>query len=109
MLIEFVLLFMQSFLDFEVDSDEKYEEEEPGENLEIDKEENTDMDPDEDDDGFFVPNRYLSQGEGCEDDEKPVASESCVTPGGEHVIDSCCSVQVTPERLKALQLAKAFE
>ena len=58
-----------------------------GEGSDDEKEANgdADADPEEEDDGFFVPHGYLSEGEGCEDDED----------------------DVSPERLKARQLAKA--
>lgn len=76
--------------DYEIDSDDEWEEEEPGESLsssegEEDKEEKEEKEEDEDDeDGWMVPHGYLSEGEGCEDDE-----------------------EVTPEMLKARQAAKA--
>lgn len=63
-------------LDYEIDSDEEWEEEEPGESLsDCDKEEeeeNTEEnlskadDEDESEDGFFVPDGYLSENEGVE-------------------------------------------
>ncbi|KAL5003935.1 hypothetical protein ScPMuIL_017391 [Solemya velum] len=72
--------------DYEVDSDEEWEEEEPGESLsdsegEEDKEKE---DEEEDEEGWMVPHGYLSEDEGIEEDEP-----------------------VTPELLKARQLAKA--
>ncbi|XP_023572703.1 chromatin assembly factor 1 subunit A [Octodon degus] len=66
----------KKLLDYEVDSDEEWEEEEPGESLshsEGDDEEEVGEDEDEDD-GFLVPHGYLSEDEGvteeCTDPEK---------------------------------------
>ncbi|OCU00336.1 hypothetical protein XELAEV_18006108mg [Xenopus laevis] len=58
-------------LDYEVDSDEEWEEEEPGESLSHSEGENDDdpKEDDEDDDGFFVPHGYLSDDEGVSDEE----------------------------------------
>ncbi|KAK3097073.1 hypothetical protein FSP39_006117 [Pinctada imbricata] len=72
--------------DYEVDSDDEWEEEEPGESLsasegEEEKDENSD---DEEEDGWMVPHGYLSEGEGCDDDE-----------------------EITPEVMKARQKARA--
>lgn len=71
-------------LDYDVDSDEEWEEEEPGESLsDCDKDEEEENleeaghsksdDEDESEDGFFVPDGYLSENEGVqlEDDELP--------------------------------------
>ncbi|KAE8673119.1 hypothetical protein F3Y22_tig00111810pilonHSYRG00022 [Hibiscus syriacus] len=64
-------------LDYDVDSDEEWEEEEPGESLsdceKDEEEENYDGcskadDEDESEDGFFVPDGYLSENEGVEVD-----------------------------------------
>ncbi|XP_076903958.1 chromatin assembly factor 1 subunit FAS1-like [Bidens hawaiensis] len=65
-------------LDYEIDSDEEWEEEEPGESLsDCEKEEDDDTmednlskaeDEDESEDGFFVPDGYLSENEGVEVD-----------------------------------------
>ncbi|XP_076009736.1 chromatin assembly factor 1 subunit A [Genypterus blacodes] len=66
----------KDLLDYEVDSDEEWEEEEPGESLshsegEDEEEGGEDADnDDEDDDGFFVPHGYLSDGEGALEDEE---------------------------------------
>ncbi|KAM3852387.1 chromatin assembly factor 1 subunit A isoform 2-T3 [Vipera latastei] len=73
-------------LDYEVESDEEWEEEEPGESLshsEGDEEEDAGEEEDEDD-GFFVPHGYLSEDEG--------------------VIEEC-----DPENHKARQKLKAKE
>ncbi|CAL1592852.1 unnamed protein product [Knipowitschia caucasica] len=55
----------KDLLDYEVDSDEEWEEEEPGESLS--HSEGEDEEPgeedDDDDDGFFVPHGYLSDDE----------------------------------------------
>ncbi|PIN20400.1 Chromatin assembly factor-I [Handroanthus impetiginosus] len=65
-------------LDYEIDSDEEWEEEEPGESLsDCDKDEEDesmeghlkDDDEDESEDGFFVPDGYLSENEGVNADE----------------------------------------
>ncbi|XP_041646812.1 chromatin assembly factor 1 subunit A [Cheilinus undulatus] len=61
----------KDLLDYEVDSDEEWEEEEPGESLSHsegeDEEEGGD---DDDDDGFFVPHGYLSEDEGALEEEE---------------------------------------
>ncbi|XP_027085917.2 chromatin assembly factor 1 subunit FAS1 isoform X1 [Coffea arabica] len=69
-------------LDYEIDSDEEWEEEEPGESLsdcEKDGEEESldegcsrDDGDDESEDGFFVPDGYLSEDEGVEVDKLEV-------------------------------------
>uniref|UniRef100_A0A672K679 Chromatin assembly factor 1 subunit A-like n=1 Tax=Sinocyclocheilus grahami TaxID=75366 RepID=A0A672K679_SINGR len=62
----------KELLDYEVDSDEEWEEEEPGESLSHSEGDDDDEggDDDDDDDGFFVPHGYLSEGEGAlEEDE----------------------------------------
>ncbi|XP_067169116.1 chromatin assembly factor 1 subunit A isoform X3 [Apteryx mantelli] len=62
----------KKLLDYEVDSDEEWEEEEPGESLSHsegdDEEEGEDED---DDDGFFVPHGYLSEDEGVTEECDP--------------------------------------
>ncbi|KAK9075170.1 hypothetical protein SSX86_003490 [Deinandra increscens subsp. villosa] len=65
-------------LDYEIDSDEEWEEEEPGESLsDCEKEEDDENmdenlskvdDEDESEDGFFVPDGYLSENEGVDVD-----------------------------------------
>ncbi|XP_039188795.1 chromatin assembly factor 1 subunit A isoform X2 [Crotalus tigris] len=60
-------------LDYEVESDEEWEEEEPGESLshsEGDEEEDGGEEEDEDD-GFFVPHGYLSEDEGVSEERDP--------------------------------------
>jgi len=79
-------------LDYEVESDEEWEEEEPGESISHSEGENDDEPEegggggdDDDEDGFFVPHGYLSEDEGCREE-------------GEHM---------SPSKLKEYQLAKA--
>ncbi|KAM6921545.1 chromatin assembly factor 1 subunit A [Xenentodon cancila] len=63
----------KDLLDYEVDSDEEWEEEEPGESLshsEGEDEEEGGDDEDDDDDGFFVPHGYLSDDEGALEEEE---------------------------------------
>ncbi|XP_046543098.1 LOW QUALITY PROTEIN: chromatin assembly factor 1 subunit A-like [Haliotis rubra] len=74
--------------DYEVDSDDEWEEEEPGESVsssedEGDEKEDKDEDEEEEEDGWMVPHGYLSEDEGCEQDE-----------------------EITPDVLKARQMAK---
>ncbi|KAG8496914.1 hypothetical protein CXB51_008096 [Gossypium anomalum] len=67
-------------LDYDVDSDEEWEEEEPGESLsDCDKDEDeescdgcTKADEDETEDGFFVPDGYLSENEGVQVDRMEI-------------------------------------
>uniref|UniRef100_A0A8C6TFY1 Chromatin assembly factor 1, subunit A (p150) n=1 Tax=Neogobius melanostomus TaxID=47308 RepID=A0A8C6TFY1_9GOBI len=62
----------KDLLDYEVDSDEEWEEEEPGESLshsEGEDEEEGGEEDGEDDDGFFVPHGYLSDDEGALEEE----------------------------------------
>ncbi|XP_038704439.1 chromatin assembly factor 1 subunit FAS1-like isoform X2 [Tripterygium wilfordii] len=72
-------------MDYDVDSDEEWEEEEPGESLsdcEKDCEDNLEEglpkgnDEDESEDGFFVPDGYLSENEGVQADK--MESESSI-------------------------------
>ncbi|XP_018426155.1 PREDICTED: chromatin assembly factor 1 subunit A [Nanorana parkeri] len=73
--------------DYEVDSDEEWEEDEPGESLSHSEGDDDDEDPkeeegdddDDDDDGFFVPHGYLS------DDEGGVSDEECKNPENQKV------------------------
>ncbi|XP_072516436.1 chromatin assembly factor 1 subunit A [Salminus brasiliensis] len=62
----------KELLDYEVDSDEEWEEEEPGESLSHSEGDDDDEagEDDDDDDGFFVPHGYLSDGEGALEDEE---------------------------------------
>lgn len=64
----------KKLLDYEVDSDDEWEEEEPGESLSHSEgDEDDDVGEDEDeDDGFFVPHGYLSEDEGV--------TEECADP-----------------------------
>ncbi|XP_026160832.1 chromatin assembly factor 1 subunit A [Mastacembelus armatus] len=63
----------KDLLEYEVDSDEEWEEEEPGESLsqsEGEDEEEGGEDDDDDDDGFFVPHGYLSDDEVALEEEE---------------------------------------
>ncbi|XP_042333717.1 chromatin assembly factor 1 subunit A isoform X2 [Sceloporus undulatus] len=63
----------EKLLDYEVESDEEWEEEEPGESLshsEGDDDEDGGEEEDEDD-GFFVPHGYLSEDEGVTEECDP--------------------------------------
>lgn len=62
-------------LDYEVDSDEEWEEEEPGESLSGTEEEKESEDDYEVDNEFFVPHGYLSEDEEKDGDD-PVSPES---------------------------------
>ncbi|KAM9330575.1 chromatin assembly factor 1 subunit A [Gastrophryne carolinensis] len=69
-------------LDYEVDSDDEWEEEEPGESLSHSEGEDEEEEPKEDeddDDGFFVPHGYLSE------DEGGVSDEECKNPENQKV------------------------
>ncbi|XP_074310646.1 chromatin assembly factor 1 subunit FAS1-like isoform X2 [Silene latifolia] len=75
-------------LDYEIDSDEEWEEEEPGESLsdsEKEEEENLDEvscngdDEEESEDGFFVPDGYLSENEGVEIDKSQSEAGDAIT------------------------------
>lgn len=61
----------------------------------------------EDEDGFFVPHGYLSEGEGGESDEEEV--RICLVSLAEVALLTCRFVdwQMSPEKLKARQAAKA--
>uniref|UniRef100_UPI0037E753D7 chromatin assembly factor 1 subunit A isoform X1 n=2 Tax=Semicossyphus pulcher TaxID=241346 RepID=UPI0037E753D7 len=60
----------KDLLDYEVDSDEEWEEEEPGESLSHSEgEDEEEGGEDDDDDGFFVPHGYLSDDEGALEEE----------------------------------------
>ncbi|XP_053317737.1 chromatin assembly factor 1 subunit A [Spea bombifrons] len=66
-------------LDYEADSDEEWEEEEPGESLshsEGDDDDEPKEEEEEDDDGFFVPHGYLSEDEGGASDEERADPEN---------------------------------
>ncbi|KAI4828947.1 hypothetical protein KUCAC02_023016 [Chaenocephalus aceratus] len=63
----------KGLLDYEVDSDDEWEEEEPGESLshsEGEEEGGEGGDDDSDDDGFFVPHGYLSEDECALEEEE---------------------------------------
>ncbi|ESO12654.1 hypothetical protein HELRODRAFT_159230 [Helobdella robusta] len=78
-------------LDYEVDSDEEWEEEEPGESIvnsegEEETEDAEKVEEEGDDDEFFVPHGYLSEGEGCDEGDED---------------------DFSPEALKQMQMLKA--
>uniref|UniRef100_A0A672ICI3 Chromatin assembly factor 1, subunit A (p150) n=1 Tax=Salarias fasciatus TaxID=181472 RepID=A0A672ICI3_SALFA len=62
----------KDLLDYEVDSDDEWEEEEPGESLSHSEGEDEEEggEDDDDDDGFFVPHGYLSEDEGALEEEE---------------------------------------
>ncbi|XP_059197920.1 chromatin assembly factor 1 subunit A [Centropristis striata] len=62
----------KDLLDYEVDSDDEWEEEEPGESLSHSEGEDEDEpgEDDDEDDGFFVPHGYLSDDEGALEEEE---------------------------------------
>jgi chromatin assembly factor 1 subunit A len=64
--------YLQKFFDYEVDSDEEWEEEEPGESLHGSDDEKESEDEYEVDNEFFVPHGYLSDEEnvGQEDEDQ---------------------------------------
>ncbi|EXC24919.1 hypothetical protein L484_011785 [Morus notabilis] len=81
-------------LDYDIDSDEEWEEEEPGESLsDCDKDDEDESlqdgcskadDEDESEDGFFVPDGYLSENEGVQVDRMETditAEEAKSSPG----------------------------
>ncbi|GAQ80815.1 chromatin assembly factor-1 [Klebsormidium nitens] len=73
-------LALDAEMDYEVDSDEEWEEEDPGESLSSsDKEDNEEEDKqgygsEDEEDGFVVPSGYLSQDEGIDLDSPPTAA-----------------------------------
>ncbi|XP_033634465.1 chromatin assembly factor 1 subunit A-like [Asterias rubens] len=61
----------EDLLDYEIDSDDEWEE--PGESLshsEGEEDGEDDVDAGDSDDGFFVPHGYLSESEGCEGEDE---------------------------------------
>ncbi|XP_057512130.1 chromatin assembly factor 1 subunit FAS1-like [Actinidia eriantha] len=79
-------------LDYDIDSDEEWEEEEPGESLsDCDKDEEEENleegisradDEEDSEDGFFVPDGYLSENEGVQVDRK----KSCLVEETERLL-----------------------
>ncbi|KAG2404202.1 hypothetical protein LR48_Vigan03g037600 [Vigna angularis] len=69
-------------LDYDVSSDEEWEEEEPGESLsdcdkdEEDCQEECSKSDEESEDGFFVPDGYLSENEGAQVDRKEMEGDT---------------------------------
>ncbi|VDM30280.1 unnamed protein product [Hydatigera taeniaeformis] len=74
-------------LDYEVDSDDEWEEEEPGENIsQSDGEEEEEVEDDEDEDAkFLVPHGYLSDDEGVHDEDDLEGSVSGIDDSGSGV------------------------
>ncbi|XP_031569059.1 uncharacterized protein LOC116303626 [Actinia tenebrosa] len=71
----------EGLLNYEIDSDDEWEEEEPGESLSDDSDgddDDAEDGEDEDEDGFMVPHGYLSDDEGidADDEENQVDSAS---------------------------------
>ncbi|KAJ0972257.1 hypothetical protein J5N97_020216 [Dioscorea zingiberensis] len=87
-------------LDYDIDSDEEWEEEDPGESLsDIEKDDDEETldernpmndDDDETEDGFFVPDGYLSENEGVQSEED---KNKC---------SPCCEPEVETEEFRAL-------
>eukprot|EP01018_Ginkgo_biloba_P022362 Gb_14629 [translate_table: standard] len=110
-----------SSLDYENDSDEEWEEEDPGESLsdcdKDDEEENIesekekvkvdDDDDDDSDDGFFVPDGYLSENEGvCLDDVDSDVDEDLHEDLPAQKVSLSCS---NSQQLETEQELRAFE
>jgi hypothetical protein len=62
--------YLQTFFDYEVDSDDEWEEEEPGESLHGSDDEKESEDEYEVDNEFFVPHGYLSDEENVGDKDE---------------------------------------
>ncbi|KAL9234852.1 hypothetical protein vseg_009673 [Gypsophila vaccaria] len=86
-------------LDYEIDSDEEWEEEEPGESLSDSEKEEEEIldegfgkgdDEEESEDGFFVPDGYLSENEGVENDrsQHDEDEDMCTSPGRKPEVES---------------------
>ena len=74
-LVFFVVGFIKKLIDYEVDSDDEWEDIVDGESIaDSDKGEEEDEKPvdDEEDDGFFVPHGHLSDDEIDDEDERMV-------------------------------------
>ena len=64
-----IFCFIKKYFDYEVDSDDEWEDEPEGESIaDSEKEDEDDIVDDEDDDGFFVPHGHLSDDELDEED-----------------------------------------
>jgi Chromatin assembly factor 1 subunit A. len=63
MIFNYDCSYLQTFFDYEVDSDDEWEEEEPGESLHGSDDEKESEDEYEVDNEFFVPHGYLSDEE----------------------------------------------
>ncbi|XP_064942074.1 chromatin assembly factor 1 subunit FSM-like isoform X2 [Musa acuminata AAA Group] len=91
-------------LDYDVDSDEEWEEEDPGESLSdcekdveeiLDAENLKDEDDIESEDSFVVPDGYLSENEG-------VQIETSEFPDDEAKVSECCKLEVDNEEFRTL-------
>lgn len=69
----FFLIFLKKIIDYEIDSDDEWEDEPEGESIaDSDKgEEDDEVVDEDDDDGFFVPHGHLSDDE-LDEDERTV-------------------------------------
>ncbi|RZC94302.1 hypothetical protein C5167_029867 [Papaver somniferum] len=95
-------------LDYDIESDEEWEEEEPGESLsDCEKDEEEDIsdeanviveDEDGSEDGFFVPDGYLSENEGVHVDSMEVDSDD----DGEAQSSATCKENVESDELHIL-------
>ncbi|URD80034.1 60S ribosomal protein [Musa troglodytarum] len=92
-------------LDYEIDSDEEWEEEDPGESLSdcdknddeiLDAENFKNEDDTESEDSFVVPDGYLSENEGVE------MQVSCEPTEDEAKVSKCCKSEVDSEESRAL-------
>ncbi|XP_009420141.2 chromatin assembly factor 1 subunit FAS1 isoform X1 [Musa acuminata AAA Group] len=91
-------------LDYDVDSDEEWEEEDPGESLSdcekdveeiLDAENLKDEDDIESEDSFVVPDGYLSENEGLQ-------IETSEFPDDEAKVSECCKLEVDNEEFRTL-------
>ncbi|XP_064946644.1 chromatin assembly factor 1 subunit FAS1-like isoform X1 [Musa acuminata AAA Group] len=92
-------------LDYDIDSDEEWEEEDPGESLSdcdkndeeiLDAENCKNEDDTESEDSFVVPDGYLSENEGVE------MQISCEPTEDEAKVSKCCKSEVDSEESRAL-------
>ncbi|XP_045215837.2 chromatin assembly factor 1 subunit A-A-like [Mercenaria mercenaria] len=101
----------ENLFDYEVDSDDEWEEEEPGESVSSDEEEEEGEKVEEDDadaDDWMVPHGYLSDGEGVdEDDEVDAASKQDLQKVRQAAWESELKRQAKP--LKMLAIGCAWE
>lgn len=66
-------------LDYDVDSEAEWEEDEPGEELVSENEEDNEEEEEEEEDGWLVPHGYLSDDEGLDDEriKKDISKKDC--------------------------------